>query len=156
MKAINRLLQYIEQKGLSISEAERLLGFSNGYLGKQLKRSADLGESKLIKVLENCPDISPVWLLTGEGDMFKRPCNGGTVNNFSGGSIYSAGGENNRNSTVKEDARAYRTDAKLREAEIERLIAQYRDFIDHLSAQIREKDEQITRLLSIIAQHTKG
>lgn len=163
MKAINRVLQYIEQKGLSISEAERLFGLSNGYLGKQLKRAADFGESKLIKILEHCPDMSPIWLLTGEGSMLKQPCNGGTINNFSGGSIYSTGGGNNRNNTLQEDGQAYQAAAKQREIEIGRLVAQYRDFIDHLNAQIREKDEQlrtkdeqIARLLSIITPHPKG
>ena len=156
MKAINRVLQYIEQKGLSISEAERLFGLSNGYLGKQLKRTADLGESKLTKILEHCPDMSPIWLLTGEGSMFKQPCNGGTINNFSGGSIYSTGGRNNRNNTVQEDGQAYQAAAKQRETEIERLIAQYRDFIGQQAEQIRTKDEQIDHLLSIIASMQKG
>lgn len=42
---------------------------SNGYLGKQLSRNADLGEGILTRILDNCPDLSPEWLLTGKGQM---------------------------------------------------------------------------------------
>jgi SMC interacting uncharacterized protein involved in chromosome segregation len=41
-------------------------------LGKQLKRNADLGESILNKIIENCPEINPEWLLTGKGEMLKK------------------------------------------------------------------------------------
>lgn len=59
-------------RGLSTAEAERLFGFSNGYLGKQLKRGGDIGEGMMLKVLENCPEISAEWLLTGAGSMLKK------------------------------------------------------------------------------------
>jgi hypothetical protein len=42
---------------------------SNGYLGKQLARNADLGEGVMNRILENCPDINSNWLLTGKGEM---------------------------------------------------------------------------------------
>lgn len=69
MKAIERVYNYINYKGLSVSQFERLVGFSNGYLSKQYKRMADMGESMLTSILENCPDINPSWLLTGIGEM---------------------------------------------------------------------------------------
>ena len=33
------------------------------------KRNADLGESIILKIVENCPEINPYWLLTGNGEM---------------------------------------------------------------------------------------
>lgn len=72
MKAINRLYKYIDYKGIKAIPFEKKIGLSNGYLGKQLKRSADLGEGILIKIIENCPDLSPEWLLIGEGSMLKN------------------------------------------------------------------------------------
>lgn len=72
MKAIDRILQYIEIKGIKPIAFERKVSLSNGYIGKQLKRNADLGETIFLKIIENCPDINPNWLLTGKGDMIKQ------------------------------------------------------------------------------------
>ncbi len=71
MKAIERIYQIIECQHNSIAEFERRNSLSNGYLGKMRKRNADIGESILVSILENCPEISAEWLLTGEGDMLK-------------------------------------------------------------------------------------
>jgi hypothetical protein len=69
MKAIERLFEYIEFKGIKPKPFEEQIGLSNGYLGKQLKRKADLGEGIFIKIIENCPEINPQWLLIGNGSM---------------------------------------------------------------------------------------
>ncbi|WP_443937058.1 S24 family peptidase [Pedobacter sp. MW01-1-1] len=69
MKAIERLKQYIDYKELTNSSFEKKNGLSNGYIATQLKRNADLGESVFNKILDNCLDINPVWLLTGNGEM---------------------------------------------------------------------------------------
>lgn len=69
MKAIERLMQYIDYKGLNNRSFEIDNGLSNGYLGTQLKRNADLGEGVLIKILNNCLYLSSEWLLTGKGEM---------------------------------------------------------------------------------------
>lgn len=71
MKAINRVIHYIDNKGINNSSFEKMCGLSNGYLGTQLKRNADLGEGVLNKILDNCLDVSPEWLLTGRGEMLK-------------------------------------------------------------------------------------
>ncbi|MCX8676449.1 MULTISPECIES: hypothetical protein [Apibacter] len=71
MKAIHRIKQYIDYKGLNNSSFEKKNNLSNGYIGTQLKRESDLGEGVLNKILDNCLDINPVWLLTGDGEMLK-------------------------------------------------------------------------------------
>ena len=71
MKAIARLHEYIDYKGSKPTRFEKELGLSNGYLGTQLKRNADLGESIINKIIDYCLDINPEWLLTGKGDMLK-------------------------------------------------------------------------------------
>ncbi|MGQ1934979.1 S24 family peptidase [Ornithobacterium rhinotracheale] len=71
MKAIERIKQVIESKGLSNSTFEQAANLSNGYISKQLKRNADLGEGIMNKILDNCPEISAEWLLTGRGEMLK-------------------------------------------------------------------------------------
>lgn len=71
MKAIERIYQYIDFKGIKIAEFERKNFLSNGYLKKMLLRKGDLGESILNQIVENSPEISAEWLLTGKGEMLK-------------------------------------------------------------------------------------
>lgn len=71
MKAIERFYQYLEYKGIKPTRFERVNGLSNGYLGTQLKRKGNLGEDVLNKIIDNCLDIDPVWLLTGKETMLK-------------------------------------------------------------------------------------
>ena len=71
MKAIERFYQYIEYKGIKPTRFEKDFGLSNGYLGTQLKRKGNLGEDILNSIVDNCLDISPEWLLTGQGSMLK-------------------------------------------------------------------------------------
>jgi phage repressor protein C with HTH and peptisase S24 domain len=71
MKAIERVKQYIDFKGFNNSSFEKEIELSNGYIATQLKRNADLGEGILNKILDNCLDVSPEWLLTGKGAMLK-------------------------------------------------------------------------------------
>ncbi|MEN2402247.1 hypothetical protein GKZ90_0020830 [Flavobacterium sp. MC2016-06] len=82
MKAIERLYQYIDFKGIKAISFEKKVGLSNGYLGKQLKRSADLGEGILIKIVRNCPELSPDWLLTGNGEMLKNDIESENLSNI--------------------------------------------------------------------------
>lgn len=71
MKAIDRLYQYLDSKGVKPTNFEKELGLSNGYLSSQKKRNADTGESILIKITDYCRDISIDWLLTGRGEMLR-------------------------------------------------------------------------------------
>ncbi len=91
MKVIERIYQYIDFKGISRADFERKNLISNGYLAKMHRRKADVGEGIMTQILENSPDLSPGWLLTGEGSMLKtQPTNlaGHVVigNDFKGGS----------------------------------------------------------------------
>lgn len=69
MKAIERLYQYLDFKGLKPTFLEKEIGLSNGYLGNQRKRNADMGEGAFNKIIDYCRDINPTWLLTGNGKM---------------------------------------------------------------------------------------
>lgn len=71
MGAIQRLYEYIDTQRLSVADFERQNQLSNGYLGKMRKRNAGIGEEVLVRIIENCPDLSPLWLLLGEGEMLR-------------------------------------------------------------------------------------
>jgi hypothetical protein len=71
MKIIERIHEYLYHKRLKPIPFEKKVGLSNGYLGKQLRRKADVGESVLVKIIEHCPDLNPIWLVSGKGEMLK-------------------------------------------------------------------------------------
>lgn len=71
MKAIDRLYEYFSKKNLKPTAVEKEIGISNGYLSSQKKRSADMGEGILNKIIDYFQDINPIWLITGNGPMLK-------------------------------------------------------------------------------------
>lgn len=71
MKIIARIYKYLDFQEISVSNFEKKMGISNGYLGKMKARNADIGEGILRKILENCPEISVEWLVTGRGKMLR-------------------------------------------------------------------------------------
>lgn len=61
-----RLLDFINAKGLSKSEFERLCGLSNGYLNST---RGNIGTKKLDCILRAFPELNRDWLLSGRGPM---------------------------------------------------------------------------------------
>lgn len=65
-----KILQYLDFKGISKADFCRQTGFSyENFKGKSLK--SDIGGAILGKIITIYSDISPKWLLTGEGSMLK-------------------------------------------------------------------------------------
>lgn len=80
IKAIDRLYEYLEYKGIKPTNLEREIQLSNGYFSIQRKRKADIGETALKKITDYCRDLNPTWLLTGNGEMlldFSKGITGG-------------------------------------------------------------------------------
>lgn len=67
MGATERVVQFIEYKGISKYKFNKDLGFSN----KFLDNSSNMGTDKACKILHYFPDLNPEWLLTGKGEMLK-------------------------------------------------------------------------------------
>ena len=65
MKIVDRIRKIIDYKGISERKFCQEIGVSNGFLGKV----SDVGSAKLMKILDTYPEINPVWLLTGKGEM---------------------------------------------------------------------------------------
>lgn len=71
MSAIERFFYYLENEGLKHTPIEKKLGLSNGYLGKMRDRNASIGSDVMEKIVSYFPDLSPEWLLTGNGPMLR-------------------------------------------------------------------------------------
>jgi hypothetical protein len=71
----NRILQIIEYKGISKRQFYIKTNLSNGFLDKV----KDIGVSKVENILNAFPEVNPIWLLTGQGEMLLSP-NGSSRN----------------------------------------------------------------------------
>lgn len=62
-----RILQIIENKGITPYRFCKDLGLSMGYLDKR----GAIGTDKYLKIIEYLNEVNPEWLLTGKGEMLK-------------------------------------------------------------------------------------
>lgn len=88
MDISERFEQFFKYKGIKRSEFERRCGLSNGYT-RNLRDSPK--SEKMKDILNAFPEINPVWLQTGEGEMIVPQVNSpveqhvkGDGNKFSG------------------------------------------------------------------------
>ncbi|MEO4004258.1 S24 family peptidase [Flavobacterium sp. CAU 1735] len=72
MKPIERVKEIIRYYGLSISGFEKKIHMSNNSIQTAIKRTASLKDDTLNNILKAFPDISPEWLLMGNGKMFRK------------------------------------------------------------------------------------
>lgn len=70
MSAVSRIKLFIKEKNISVSKLEKMLSLGNGTLRTAGSRNSPLKEDTLVKMVQAFPDLSPVWLLLGEGDMY--------------------------------------------------------------------------------------
>ena len=69
---LERIKQYIDYKSISVAAFEKSIGMSNASFGKCLKKGGAIGRDNLLYILSVYPDISPNWLLTGNGTMLRN------------------------------------------------------------------------------------
>lgn len=68
-RVIDRFDKYLRTKGLNDNQVTVSLGLSQGLIGKSRGKGRDLSSKLANKILDFYPDLSRVWLLTGEGEM---------------------------------------------------------------------------------------
>ena len=72
MRAIDRFLIYLEDRGISVNKAKDMLQVSNGVIQKSKEECRDLSGSVLNKIYKVFPDLNKSWLLFGDGDMLLK------------------------------------------------------------------------------------
>jgi phage repressor protein C with HTH and peptisase S24 domain len=65
-----RIGEYIAKKGTSYYAFENSIGASRGSISKAVKEGKSIGSQVLENILSVYTDLNPVWLLTGQGDIF--------------------------------------------------------------------------------------
>jgi len=126
MSIQERIKQYLNYKEITPYKFCKDLGLSMGYLDKK----GSIGTDKYLKIIEYFPDISPDWLLTGNGEMIKS-------------------NEKITNQSIVGD--------KNVQAGVNSNINNSPDFlqaeIKELHRLLSEKDAQINKLLTILSNH---
>lgn len=72
MSVASRILQFIENKGISKRKFDEKISQSDGYIGKQIRNDASIGSEVLEKICNLFPELNPTWLLTGKGHMMQE------------------------------------------------------------------------------------
>ncbi|MGP1420067.1 MAG: S24 family peptidase [Tannerella sp.] len=72
---LQRIRQIIDSQKLSIRDFEKKIGAGQGVISKSLRQNTDITSKYLRSIVENFPQISSEWLLTGKGPMLKEQYN---------------------------------------------------------------------------------
>ena len=71
MEIKDRLLYYADTKEISVSVLEKRISAGRSYFRNTKRVSVDV----VVRFLAEFPEVSPDWLLTGQGDMLKKSVN---------------------------------------------------------------------------------
>jgi hypothetical protein len=66
---ISRIKELSIKEGVTISSIEKKIGASKGVLSRAIKNGSDIQAKWLQSIVDNYPDYSSYWLLTGKGNM---------------------------------------------------------------------------------------
>lgn len=67
-----RILQLLDYKELKLKDFYELTGIKRGFLDAD-KLESSVSDVFLAIIIAKFPDVDPIWLLTGEGEMIKDP-----------------------------------------------------------------------------------
>lgn len=66
---LDRISQIANNENISIGKLERVIGASKGVLSRAIANQSDIQSKWIISIVENYPQYSGDWLLTGNGSM---------------------------------------------------------------------------------------
>ncbi|MDR1416395.1 MAG: hypothetical protein LBJ57_03110 [Prevotellaceae bacterium] len=71
-KILDRLEEFLSKKGDTPASLVKELGVSRGYFSTARRVGTELGSDKIVRILQLYPDLSPDWLLLGNGLMIRN------------------------------------------------------------------------------------
>ncbi len=73
MRNILQVFTEIAQKeGISITSLEKTIGASKGVLSRAISKGTDIQAKWLLALVDNYPQYSSEWILTGNGPVFQK------------------------------------------------------------------------------------
>ena len=154
-----RIAQLLEILNIRIAEFERSIGASNGVIRKAIANGTDIQSKWATAIVECYPQVSPLWLLTGKGEIINSdmPPQSFNIKGDISQSVVGHGGSLN---IIKdrphdtEDISCELLDRIIMEKD--RVITTLSETNDMLREQIKTKDEQIHTILMATFSHTKA
>ena len=64
-----RVSTLFKSKGINVNRASKILGIPQRTLNRQVNEDGNVGMELVYALIDNYPDVSPLWLLLGEGEM---------------------------------------------------------------------------------------
>lgn len=131
-KILSRIQEIASNEGITIGAMERAIGASKGVLSRAIANGTDIQAKWLISLIENYPQYSGDWLLTGNGNM-RRPIPAVDIDTNKS----RVGGDQ---VLVGDMIKIGDPEALCKEEET---VCSLRREIDHLHALLKEKDARI-------------
>lgn len=150
---LQRIKLFIDAKGLTIASFERSVGMSNASFAKALKNDAALGSDKLENILRVYPELSPTWLLIGEGEMLRNVTQTSSGNNSP--NISGNGNNINNSSTIDKAINEISEHRKLI-GKSQDHVSKSQEQISKSQEQLSKSQEQIDRLLTLLENKYKA
>lgn len=72
---LQRIAQIANNENITIGNMERRIGASKGVLSRAIANHTDIQAKWIFNIVENYPQYSCDWLITGKGQMLKQPSN---------------------------------------------------------------------------------
>lgn len=133
-KILSRIKIIAETEGISIGAIERTIGASRGVISKAIAKGTDIQSKWLELICERFPKYSPLWLLTGQGEMYQRVLtspNADEVNED----------DEPSEKIIEESLRKISPDP-LKDAMIERFLMQIKDLAEEIG-RLKERIKQL-------------
>ncbi|MDR1938273.1 MAG: hypothetical protein LBQ73_07230 [Tannerellaceae bacterium] len=83
---LGRIEEIAKNERIKITTMERVIGASKGVLSRAINNGTDIQSKWIQAIVENYPNYSEEWLITGNGSMYKSPvANSGISNTIKSG-----------------------------------------------------------------------
>ena len=67
----DRVIAVLKAKGLNVNRASKVFGIPQRTMNRQVNEDGKIAMDLMYAILDNFPEISPLWLVLGEGEMFR-------------------------------------------------------------------------------------
>lgn len=137
-----RILAFLKEQGILREDFYRSTGLSaSNFKGAALK--SELGGEKIVKILTTYKELSPDWLLTGNGSMLKQ--NVSNEKNTDNTLVSSDKDTSNNRINQEETSYIYKMYQEERE-EKKKMLKEKDSKIDHLQSELRSMTEELATL----------